>query len=47
MIEKNFVIHSLINFISTIKPPESDLTKEEYPEDVNDTKVISIDASWS
>lgn len=37
---------SLIDFISTITPPEIDLTKEEYPEEIDDTRVISIDAAW-
>ena len=37
---------SLINFVSRITPPEIDLTEEEYPEEINDTRVISINAAW-
>jgi len=37
---------SLINFISTITPPENNLLDEEYPEEIDDTRVISIDAAW-
>jgi len=37
---------SLTNFISKIKPPGINLLDEEYPEEIEDTRVISIDAAW-
>ncbi len=44
--ERKQFCDSLIDFISTISPPEIDFSKEDYPEEIEDKRVISVDAAW-